>query len=197
MVYRDVPLKDLLSLTVHEATATELLAKFPTIKEIAEAAPEELAQVKGIGHTRANALLAAIELGKRLYTTPAAEKPIINSPQDVFNLLSDMQFLDREYFKAINLNTKNMILAIDTISIGSLNSSLVHPRELFKAAIKRSANSLILAHNHPSGIPDPSREDLEVTRRLLEAGKLLGIEVVDHVLIGAHRYVSLKERELI
>ena len=105
--------------------------------------------------------------------------------------------LDREYFKAVNLNVKNMVLAVDTISMGSLTSSIVHPRELFKAAIKRSAFSLVLVHNHPSGLPDPSTEDIEVTKRLVDAGKLLGIEVLDHVIIGHNPYVSLKERGVI
>lgn len=196
-MYSDLPIKDLLSLTVHEATATELLSKFGTLKDIAEAAPEELSQIKGLGKIRTRRLLAAIELGKRAYTTPVTEKTVINSPQDVFNLLSDMQFLDREYFKAICLNTKNMVLAIDIISVGSLNSSLVHPRELFKAAIKRSANSIIAVHCHPSGDPTPSREDTEVTKRLVDAGKLLGIEILDHVIIGSQRYISLKEQGLI
>jgi len=154
------------------------------IKEIASAAPEELAKIKGLGKVKANKLLAALELGKRVYTTPDTETTIINSPQDIFNLLSDMQLLDREYFKAVNLNVKNMVLAVNTISVGSLTSNIVHPHELFKAAIKRSSFSLVLVHNHPSGLPDPSKEDIEVTKRLVEAGKLLGIEILDHIIIG-------------
>jgi DNA repair protein RadC len=117
------------------------MARFPTIRELSEATPEELTKVKGLGQVKTKKLMAALELGERLYTAPVNSYGPINSPQDVFNLLADMQLLDREYFKAINLNTKNHILAVDTISIGSLNSSVVHPRELFKMAIKRSAKS--------------------------------------------------------
>lgn len=196
-MYNELPLRDLLTLTVNEDTATELLTKFPSIHELAEAAPEELAQIKGLGKVKAKRLLSAIELGKRVYTTPATEKTIIYSPEDVFNLLSDMQFLDREHFRAISLNTKNRVLAVDTISIGTLNSSLVHPREVFKSAIKRSGNSLLLCHNHPSGDPTPSKEDLEVTQRLVDAGKLLNVPILDHVIIGHQKYVSLKERGII
>ena len=133
-------------------------------------------------------------MGKRVYTAPVNSYGPINSPQDVFNLLADIQLLDREHFKALNLNTKNQVLTVDTISIGSLNSSVVHPRDLFKIAIKRSAHSLIIAHNHPSGDLPPSKEDLEVTKRLAEAGKILGIELCDHVIIGTQKYISFKKR---
>jgi DNA repair protein RadC len=111
--------------------------------------------------------------------------------------LSDMQFLDREHFKSITLNTKNIVLAIDTVSIGNLNSSPVHPRELFKLPIKRSGAAVIVSHNHPSGDPTPSKEDIEVTKRLAEAGKLLGIDIYDHIIIGSQKYVSLKEQGII
>ena len=192
-MYNNLPLQDLLALTLRESSA-ELLSKFPTIKDLAEATEEELTKIKGLGKSGAMKILACIELGRRIYAAPATDIKSINSPQDVYDLLIEMRLLDREKFSAIFLNTKNHILAFDTISIGTLNSSLVHPREVFKAAIKRSANSVILVHNHPSGDPSPSSEDLEVTRRLVEAGKLLGILVVDHVIIGSQKYVSLKER---
>ncbi|GAB6152580.1 hypothetical protein JCM17380_13300 [Desulfosporosinus burensis] len=120
----------------------------------------------------------------------------INSPSDSANLLEPfLKDEDRECFLVVCLDTKNQPTAIHTVSIGTLNSSLVHPREVFKVALLANSNALILAHNHPSGEPKPSQEDLEVTRRLVEAGKILGIEVIDHIIIGSNsRFVSLKER---
>jgi DNA repair protein RadC len=119
----------------------------------------------------------------------------ITSPEDVISLMMDeMRYLTKEYFKVIMLNVKNKVIAIETISIGSLNTSIVHPREVFKAAIERSCSSIILVHNHPSGDPTPSREDIEVTKRLVEGGNILGIKVLDHVIIGDGRGISLKEK---
>jgi DNA repair protein RadC len=111
--------------------------------------------------------------------------------------MEEMRFLEKEHFKVILLNIKNHVISVEDISIGSLNSSIVHPREVFKPAIKRSSASIILAHNHPSGDPTPSREDIDITRRLCEAGKILGIEVIDHVIIGNGSFVSLKEKGVI
>jgi DNA repair protein RadC len=111
--------------------------------------------------------------------------------------MAEMLGLQKEYFNTILLNTKNQILAIEEISVGSLNSSIVHPREVFNPAIKKSAGSIILVHNHPSGDPTPSREDIDVTARLIEAGKILGIHVLDHIIIGNNNYVSFKERGLL
>lgn len=122
---------------------------------------------------------------------------IISSPADVAEIASDyLETADREHFIVLMLNTKNRVIGINTVSIGSLNASIVHPRECFKAAIIHNAHSIILVHNHPSGDPTPSREDIDITRRLAEAGKILGIEVLDHVIIGdgSGRYASLKEQ---
>lgn len=195
-MYNNLPLQDLLALTVRESSA-DLLLKFPTIKDLADATEEELTKIKGLGQSRARRILVAIELGRRMYAAPAKDIKTINSPKDVYDLLIDMTLLDREKFVVVMLNTKNHVIAVDTISIGTLNSSLVHPREVFKSAIKRSACSLVLCHNHPSSDPTPSKQDLEITNRLVEAGKLLSIEVVDHVIIGSQSYVSLKERGVI
>jgi DNA repair protein RadC len=124
----------------------------------------------------------------------SAERKRISSPQDVFNVVQGfLEDADREYFMILTLNTKNHINGVNVVSVGSLNASLVHPREVFKAAILGNAAAIILVHNHPSLDPSPSTEDLEITRRLVEAGKLLGIEVLDHVVIG-NSWVSLKER---
>ncbi|QNB47581.1 DNA repair protein RadC [Thermanaerosceptrum fracticalcis] len=157
---------------------------------------EELGLRKGIGLAKAAQLKAAVELGKRLAKQRLGPKPAIKSPQEAAQfVMNEMMYLDREHFRVINLNTKNQILAVDTVSIGSLDASLVHPREVFKLPIKRSAASLILIHNHPSGDTSPSREDIEVTKRLAEAGRLLGINILDHIIIGHNNFLSMKEKE--
>jgi DNA repair protein RadC len=157
---------------------------------------EELCDIKGMGEAKAAQVKAALEIGRRLAKQKIGFKPTIHSPVDAAKLLvREMNYLDREHFKVINLNTKSQVLGIDNISIGSLNASLVHPREVFKQAIKRSTARLILVHNHPSGDPQPSREDLALTKRLCEAGELLGIPVLDHIILGNNNYLSMKEEE--
>lgn len=192
----------LLRIGTKEDNVLELAAKILTqvgnVKGLVNHSIDDLKNIKGIGLAKAAQIKAAIELGKRISSTSNEERPIIRSPQDVERLLmEEMRHLDREYFKAISLNTKNNVLAIETVSVGSLSSSIVHPRELFKNPIKRSAAAIILVHNHPSGDPSPSKEDLDVTRRLAEVGKLLGIEVLDHIIIGDNKYISLKEKGVI
>jgi DNA repair protein RadC len=165
---------------------------------LAEATIEELCGVKGIGPAKAAQIKAAVELGKRLSCMSQGLRPTVRSPQDVCSLvMEEMCYLDREHFRVVILNTKNQVLAVETISVGSLNSSLVHPREVFKPAVLKSAAAVILLHNHPSGDATPSSEDLEITRRLAEAGKLIGIEVLDHIIIGDHVFTSLKEKAVI
>ncbi len=159
---------------------------------------EELQLIKGIGLAKAVQLKAAIEIGRRLAAAMNADGTPLSSPGDVAALLMEtMRYYNKEYFKVILLNTKNQVISIEEISVGSLNSSIVHPREIFNLPVKKSAAAVILVHNHPSGDPTPSREDLEVTGRLVEAGKIMGIEVLDHVIIGEHRYLSLKEEGLL
>lgn len=162
---------------------------------LAEASVEELSTLKGLGPAKASQVKAAVELGRRIASAAPQSRPAVRSPADVSHLvMEEMRFLDKEYFRAIALNTKNQVLGIEDISIGSLSASLVHPRELFKPLIRKSAAAVILVHNHPSGDPSPSREDREITQRIVEAGRLLGIEVLDHVIIGDNRYISLKEQ---
>ena len=132
------------------------------------------------------------DLRRRTYR----KEVVISGPEDIYKLCKKMAKYEKEHFVAILLNSRHAVLAVDTISIGSLNASIVHPREVFLPAIRQIAASLVLVHNHPSGLPDPSEEDLAITRRLVEAGRLLGIEVVDHIIIGNHAYVSLKEHKL-
>jgi len=162
---------------------------------------EELMNNKGIGPAKAVSIKAAIELGRRVLTKQAAKRQI-KSPEDVFNAVremaaDDMRFYDREHFRAMYLDRKGGLLAVDEISIGGLSSSIAHPREVFKTAVKRSAASVILIHNHPSGDPSPSAEDIELTRRMIEAGNIMGIEVLDHIIIGENNQYSLKGRGLI
>ena len=126
------------------------------------------------------------------------ESNVINSPQDAYHIINQyLKNVDREHFGILCLDTKNKVTAIHTVSIGSLNSSIVHPREVFKAAILSNSNSIVLFHNHPSGDPTPSREDIEVTKRLEEAGEVLGIEILDHVIVGEGRHISLKEKNVL
>lgn len=165
---------------------------------LSDATIEELTDVKGIGNCKAAQLLAAIELGKRISAHKREDNIRISSPNDITDLLmEEMRYLKREYFKIAILDTKNQIITIENISIGNLNSSIVHPREVFNRAIKRSANSIILVHNHPSGDPTPSSEDINITNRLIEAGNILGIKVLDHIIIGDNKYISFKERNII
>ena len=160
--------------------------------------PEELSGIPGMGMAKSCQIIAAIELGKRIATKPKEKRINIKSPDEVASLfLEDMRYLKKEYFKVLLLNTKNEIIMVDNISIGSLNSSVVHPREVFSTAVRKSACSVIAVHNHPSGNPEPSQTDIDVTKRLVEAGELLGIKVLDHLIIGDGTYVSLKEKMLI
>jgi DNA repair protein RadC len=157
----------------------------------------DLQGLHGIGQARACTILAAVEFGKRLGRVRNPGRPVISSPADVDGLLRGrIANLDRENFVAVLLNTKNEVIGFPTISVGTLSASLVHPREVFKPAIRASAASIVLAHNHPSGKVGPSREDREVTRRLTEAAKIIGIEVLDHVILG-DGYFSMKEHGIL
>ena len=140
-------------------------------------------------------VLAAVEVGRRIASHTLEERYVIRSPEDGAKyLMNEMRFLTQEHFVCLYLNTKNQVIHKQTIFIGSLNASIVHPREVFKEAVRRSAASVICLHNHPSGDPTPSREDIEVTKRLAESGKIVGIELLDHLIIGENKYVSLKEK---
>lgn len=177
--------------------ADRLLAQAGSLRALATRHAGELQRIPGIGKAKAAQLRAAFELARRLPLEARAERIAINHPGDVARLLmTDMRDRDREVFKVIMLDTKHRVLAIDTLSVGDLSGTLVHPRELFKSAIQRSSAAVILAHNHPSGDPEPSREDIDLTARLAAGGRLLGIEVLDHIIIGDNKYVSLKERGL-
>lgn len=172
----------------------QLLQDFGGIEALGKANLDDLKSIPGIGFARACQLVAAFELGKRFARISGTKSASIRGPGDVANLLMDqMKHLDREHFKAALLNTKNQILKIVTVSIGSLNASIVHPREILKPAISASAASIILVHNHPTGDPTPSSEDVEFTRRFAKCCELMGIQLLDHVIIGSGRFRSLKE----
>lgn len=156
---------------------------------------EQLCELRGIGPAKALQIQAALELGKRLARTEMEAAPVIRSPRDVASfMMEELRYLQQEHFVVLFLNTKNRVTGRETLSIGSLNAAIVHPREVFRAAVRRSAASIICVHNHPSGDPTPSAEDLQLTERLAEAGRILGIELLDHVIIGDRQFISLKER---
>ncbi|RDY29632.1 JAB domain-containing protein [Romboutsia weinsteinii] len=158
---------------------------------------EELCKIDGIGLSKATQIKAALELGKRV----ASFKPIkykVKNPWDIYKYYMDsLRYQQKEVFKVVLLNTKNEIISDVEISVGTLNSSLVHPREVFREAIKRSTNKMILMHNHPSGSVEPSNEDKNITTRLMKCGELIGIEVIDHIIIGDGLYFSFKENMII
>ena len=175
--------------------ASQLMQQLEHIQALKMTTLEELTKTKGIGTIKAVQLLAAVELGKRLASKNPLERYTIRSPADAAAyVMEDLTGLQQEHFLVMYLNVKNHVLHKEVVFIGSLNASLVHPREIFRNAIKRSAASILVAHNHPSGTTTPSPEDLDVTTRLVEVGKLVGIEVVDHLIIGDYDYLSLKEK---
>lgn len=175
--------------------AGKVLSTFDGLDLLKEATIEELCSIDGIGLAKAVELSAAMELGRRIHTLQTKERYVIRSPEDVLSLvMEDMRFLKQEHFVCLYLNTKNQVIFRHTVFIGSLNASIVHPREVFKEALRRSSASIICLHNHPSGDPSPSREDIDVTKRLYEAGRVLGIELLDHIIIGDRTFISLKEQ---
>lgn len=175
----------------------QLLYEFENLQTLSIANPIELTKIDGIGTAKAAQIAAAFELGRRANHALKSSRVKIKEPIDIFNLLSfQMKNLDREHFYAVLLNTKNHVLGAVQISIGTLNASLVHPRELFKDAIKHSANAVVLAHNHPSGEKQPSREDIDLTKRLCEVGNLIGIQIIDHLIITETDFFSFKENGL-
>jgi DNA repair protein RadC len=177
--------------------AEQILAKYE-LNGLASISPPELSKTAGVGLAKAVTVVAGIELGRRLSHKEPGERPVIRSPQDAANLvMSELRYQTREHFMALLLSTKNHVIARAIVSVGSLNASIVHPRELFREAIIYSAAAVILIHNHPSGDPTPSQEDITLTRQLVEAGTLLNISVLDHVIIGDGKYVSFKEKGII
>ena len=179
-------------------TAQRLLSQFGNLTGIASASVEELSQVKGIGIAKASQIKAAFELTNRLEDySEAGGKPLVKTPNDVVNIVrSRLRDKKKEYFLALLLDTRSQLIKVSEISIGSLDTSIVHPREVFKEAISASAASVIFIHNHPSGDPEASEDDTELTKRLAKAGEITGIDVLDHIIIGGKNYLSLKREGL-
>lgn len=177
--------------------AQELLHWAGSLMGLARKSETELRTFRGIGPTHVARIKASLEFGKRLMAEPNEERKTVTSPADAANhLMPLMQGLEQEHLVVMTLNTRNGILGTYTIYKGSLNSSIVRIAEVFKVALRDNAAAIIISHNHPSGDPSPSPEDIKVTRQLAEAGKLMDIDVLDHVVIGQQQYVSLKERNL-
>ena len=198
----ELSLQELLAIVLGRGTreasalvlAYQLLERFGDIVALGRTSLDDLKKIPGIGFVRACQLVASFEIGKRFARDPGVIGSPIRGPGDIARMFMDeMRHLDKEHFKAALLNTKNQVLKVVTVSIGSLNASIVHPREILKPAISASAASVILVHNHPTGDPAPSREDVEFTRRFAKCGELIGIRLLDHVVIGSGRYRSLKE----
>lgn len=167
------------------------------LRNIAEGTIEKFKEFKGVNDVKAAQLVALAELSKRI-STLKLEKLKISSPSDAaFVMMEEMRYYKKEYFKIILLDTKNNIIKVSEISVGSLNSSIVHPREVFTEAILNKASSIILVHNHPSGEAEPSHEDISLTNRLDECGKIIGIKVLDHIIIGDGIFYSFKEEGLL
>lgn len=176
--------------------ASHILLK-NTKKRLLQMTHEDLCKIDGIDSAKATTLLAAFELSKRALEVNDTNLPMIETAKDAVAQLSDMRELKKEHFVVLYLNAKNQIVHRETISMGTLNANLVHPREVFEPTLKYSAAQIIAAHNHPSGDPKPSEDDRDVTKRLTEAGKLMGIDVMDHVIITKNSYFSFKEEKIL
>jgi len=178
-------------------TAQKLLAQFGSLQKLAEASIEELSSIKGIGLAKAAQIKATFEISRRLSTqAPTYKSKELTDPEKVYRLIkSKLKDYHKEHFYIIVLNSRGHSIA--EVSVGSLNTSVVHPREVFAEAIRNKAASVIFAHNHPSGDPEPSEDDLEITKRLVESGKILGIEVLDHIIVAKDGFFSFKNKGLL
>lgn len=178
--------------------AVSLLARHGGLGGLARLSFSDLVREHGLGEAKAAELKAVFEMARRLNALQPEDRPYVRSPQDIWNLLGgEMGLLDQEHLRVVLLNTRNQVMAVNEVYKGNVSAALVHTAELFREAIRQNAPSLLLVHNHPSGDPAPSPDDVVMTRQTVEAGKLLQVEVLDHIIIGDHRFASLKEMELI
>lgn len=174
--------------------AQTLYQKFKSMRTISQTSIQDLMTVRGVGEAKAIQLLAALELGHRMHLEHFSESPSLHSPQSVYQFMHDeISMLSQEHFYALYLDSKGHLIQKQCLFVGSLNASLVHPREVFKHAVTHSAAAIIVVHNHPSGDPTPSLSDLNVTKVLAEAGRMMDISILDHIIIGKGRYHSFKE----
>lgn len=178
-------------------TAQKLLSYFGSLQKLSGASIEELSSIKGIGLAKASQIKAACEIGRRIFTqTPSYKSRELTDPEKVFKFMrSKIKDYHKEHFYMIALNTRNW--TVGEVSVGTLDASLVHPREVFSEAIKNKAASVIFVHNHPSGDPKPSEDDLATTKKLINAGEILGIAVADHIIITRNNFFSLKAQGII
>lgn len=189
-------MKEYLEPFVQEQGIEYITQNYPSLRQLSHATERELLRVPGVGPRKAKQLKAVFDLSRALLE-PDDRDVTIGSPADIYAHFKHMALLEHESFVGCYLSTKNRIIHHEVISSGSLNSCLVHPREFFAPAIRLKCASAIAIHNHPSGDPTPSREDLDITKRLVEAGKLLGIELLDHVIVGNGKFVSFREKGLL
>ncbi len=175
--------------------ASGILEEFPK-EELVELKLAQLRRIKGLGQAKASLLVAAFELARRALNKGMGLRPVIACPADILPLLDEIREERREHFLCLYLNARNQVIYKEIVSIGSLSASIVHPREVFQAAIKHSAAGIVLAHNHPSGDVSPSRDDIDLTRRLVRAGEIMGIDILDHIIIAEGEFLSMKERAL-
>ncbi|MBI2164930.1 MAG: DNA repair protein RadC [Chloroflexi bacterium] len=178
--------------------ASRLLARFQGLEGLARANLSELCEMHGVSEAKASQVLAALELGRRMLSLSPQERPVVTSPQDVANLVAaEMGLLEQEHLRVVLLNTRNQVMGISEIYVGNVLSAVVRPAEVFRPAIRENHPSIIVVHNHPSGDPAPSRDDVAITKDLVEAGRLLDIELLDHIVVGkGNRFVSMKEKAL-
>ena len=176
--------------------ASQILAK-NSKKRLLQMNYQDLLKISGIDSAKAVTLLAAFELSKRVLEVNDTSSPTISNAKDAVAQLTDLRDLKKEHFVVLYLNARHQLVHKETVSIGTLNANLVHPREVFEPAIKHSAANIIVAHNHPSGDSKPSEDDLEITKRLTEAGKIMGIEIADHIIVAKNSHLSFKEEYLI
>ncbi len=177
--------------------AQRLLSRYKGLAGLARADFAELRAEKGLGEAKTAQLKAALELGRRLLLAALDDRPVVHSPTEVAQLLqAEMAHQEQEHLRVLYLDTRNRVIGADTVSIGGLNTSYIRVADVFRRAVRQGCASIIIAHNHPSGDPSPSRDDVELTRRLVAAGRLLDIEVLDHLVIGQGRFVSMRERGL-
>jgi DNA repair protein RadC len=177
--------------------ASRLLARFSGLPGLARASFGELCNEKGLGEAKAAQIKAALEMGRRLLASQPEERAVVRSSQDVVNLLqAEMALLEQEHLRVILLNTRNQVLSIPEVYKGNVSSALVRVAEVLRDAVRESSPALIVVHNHPSGDPTPSHDDVEITKQLIEAGQLLGVEVLDHIVLARGGFVSLRERGL-
>ena len=193
MAVRDA---ELLGVVIGKPDRAEVILSDYPKESLVDMTLEQLARIEGVSKAKARTLIAAFELARRGLHRGLGVQPVISAPSDSLHYLTDIRDQQREHFLCLYLNARNQVIRTEVVSIGSLSSAIVHPREVFALAVALHAASVILAHNHPSGDVSPSQDDINLTRRLVQAGEILGIDILDHLIIGGEDFLSMKERGL-